>query len=111
MDDCAAFYKGASDTIKRMMNQAIFEKIYISCTDQITIDIDAKFNSPLNAIVEPFQDELSKLNRLIQMSVGEKIEKITTAKNRILNTLRCGFSECNEYTDIESYPNLNFLIT
>ena len=28
-------------------------------------------------------------------------------KNRILNQIRCGLSSCNDYTDIESYSNLD----
>ncbi|WP_298581003.1 hypothetical protein [uncultured Olegusella sp.] len=108
MDDCSAFYKGASDTIKRMMNQAIFEKIYISCTDQITIDANAKFNPLLNAIIEPFQKELEQINRSVRMGASDLLIKIITAKNRIIKNMRCGFYACNDYTDIESYSNSNF---
>ena len=105
LDDCAAFYKGASDTIKRLMNQAIFEKIYISCNNEIPLEIEEEYKPPFNSIIAPVKEDLTKLNRSLKLNTGAALAKIATAKNRILKQFRCGLSSCNDYTDIESYSN------
>ena len=105
LDDCAAFYKGASDTIKRLMNQAIFEKIYISCNKEVPLEIEEEYRPPFNSIIAPVKENLTKLNRSLKLNTGTALAKIATSKNRILNQIRCGLSSCNEYTDIESYSN------
>ena len=109
LDDCVAFYKGASDTIKRLMNQAIFEKIYISYTRDVTLDIEAKYNPPFNIIIEPFTKELAKLNHMAGQCTDTAVKQIQAAKNRILKVLRYGLfasSECPD--DIETCPTSNF---
>lgn len=93
LDDCAAFYKNSSDTIKRLLNQAIFEKIYISCEKGSPVKVEAEFNPPFDMLVEPFTDELIKVNRAIRMGPDKTIEKINKAKDRILRNLRCGLSD------------------
>ncbi len=109
LDDCAAFYRNTNDTIKRLMNQAIFEKIYIFYPrGEITMDIEAKFRPPFNAIIEPFTEELTKINRILRRSTDDAINQIQTAKNRILQVLRYGLAACDEHTHIESCPTPNF---
>ena len=105
LDDCAAFYKGASDTIKRLMNQAIFEKIYISCNKEVPLEIEEEYRPPFNSIIAPVKEDLTKLNRSLKLNTGAALAKIATSKNRILKLLRCGLSSCKDYTDIESYSN------
>lgn len=109
LDDCAAFYKGASDTIKRLMNQAIFEKIYISYTRDVTLDIEAKYNPPFNIIIEPFTKELAKLNHMAGQCTDTAVKQIQAAKNRILKTLRYGLFAPSDFTDdIETCSTSNF---
>ena len=96
LDDCAAFYKGASDTIKRLMNQAIFEKIYISCNKEVPLEIEEEYRPPFNSIIAPVKEDLTKLNRSLKLNTGTALAKIATSKNRILNQIRCGLSSCNE---------------
>ena len=104
IDDCAAFYRNASDTIKRLMNQAIFEKIYISNSKEVPLDIEAEYAPPFNSIIAPAADELTKINRQLRTADTATIQsKITAAKNRILSLFRCGSSTCDEHTDIETY--------
>ena len=74
LDDCAAFYRNSNDTIKRLMNQAIFEKIYISCEKGSPVKVEAEFNPPFDMLVEPFKDELIKVNRAIRMNPDKAIE-------------------------------------
>ena len=87
------------------MNQAIFEKIYISCNKEIPLEIEEEYNPPFNSIIAPVKEELTKLNRSLKLNTEVALVKIATSKNRILKLLRCGLSSCNNYTDIESYSN------
>ena len=72
------------------------------------MDIEEKYNPPFNVIIEPFKDELAKLNRSIRANSEAALAKIATAKNRILNDLRCGLSACVDTRNMESYSNSNF---
>ena len=105
LDNCAAFYKNGSDIIKRMMNQAIFEKIYISCSKEVPLDIEEKYNPPFNTIIEPFKEELAKVNRALRQNSETALAKVATAKNRILKQLRCGLPACEKSTSIDSYSS------
>ena len=109
LDDCAFFYRNASDTMKRLMNQAIFEKIYISYhRGETTMDLEPEFKPPFNILLEPFQEELTKINRALRQTADTATRHIQTAKNRILNTFRYGLAACDEHTHIESCPTPNF---
>ena len=55
--------------------------------------VEAEFNPPFDMLVEPFKDELIKVNRAIRMSPDKTIEKMKKAKDRILRNLRCGLSD------------------
>ena len=108
LDDVAAFYKNGSDIVKRMLNQALFERIYISCSKEVPLEIEEKYNPPFNVIIEPFKEELAKLNRSIRANSEAALAKIATAKNRFLKTLRCGLAACSDTRNMESYSNSNF---
>ena len=84
------------------MNQAIFEKIYISCNKEVPLEIEEEYRPPFNSIIAPVKEDLTKLNRSLKLNTEVALVKIATSKNRILNQIRCGLSSCNEYTDIES---------
>lgn len=91
------------------MNQAIFEKIYISYTKDVTLDIEAKYNPPFNIIIDPFTKELAKLNHMAGQCTDTAVNQIQAAKNRILKVLRYGLSASSEITDdIETCPTSNF---
>lgn len=88
-----------------MMNQAIFEKIYISCSKEVPLDIEEKYNPPFNTIIEPFKEELAKVNRALRQNSETALAKVATAKNRILKQLRCGLPACEKSTSIDSYSS------
>ena len=91
------------------MNQAIFEKIYISYTKEDPLKItEVEYNPPFDMLVGPFKDELAKANWAIRMNSDRTINKIQLAKDRILNALRCGLDICEKK---EPYPEAVFLPT
>ena len=58
IEDCGKTYRMANDTIKRLMNQAIFEKIWIHEDGTITTD----FTDVYKSIITPIEKELMVLN-------------------------------------------------
>ena len=56
VENCGEAYKNASDTIKKLMNQAIFEKFYISNDADMEFKVDAEFKPPFDQILEPLGD-------------------------------------------------------
>lgn len=49
-------YRMASDKIKRLMNQALFEKIYITNNDDIPLEIQQEYRPPFDSIVKTIQE-------------------------------------------------------
>ena len=64
LDDVATFYRNGSDFVKRMLNQAIFEKIYVSCSKEVPLEIEAEYRPPFNTIIEPFKANLPRSTEL-----------------------------------------------
>ena len=58
IEDCGKTYRMANDTIKRLMNQAIFEKIWIHEDGTITTD----FTDVYKSIITPIEKELISQN-------------------------------------------------
>lgn len=46
VEDCGQAYRNASDTVKKLMNQAIFEKFYISNGPEDEFDVKVTFKAP-----------------------------------------------------------------
>ena len=88
-------------TIKRLLNQALFEKIYVSSSNNTPLKVEARFNPPFDMIIEPFREELRKVNQAAKLKIGDVAEKIKATKNRILDELRCGPSET--YSDSKKF--------
>ena len=59
VEDCGNAYRLAEDPLKRMMNQAIFSKLWIEEDGHVT----AEFARPFNAIIEPLTDMIIKCNQ------------------------------------------------
>lgn len=58
IEDCGRTYRMASDHIKRMMNQAIFSKLWVESDGRVT----AEFKAPFTVIAEPIRTELASFN-------------------------------------------------
>ena len=54
LEDCGALYQLAGDRIKKLLNQAIFAKLWVGGDGCIT----AEFAEPFQTLVEPIKDEL-----------------------------------------------------
>lgn len=83
------------------MYQALFEKIYVASDNNTPLEVEAKFNPPFDMIIEPFREELRKVNQAAKLKIGDVAEKIKATKNRILDELRYGLSET--YSDSKNF--------
>ena len=62
VENCGEAYRNGSDTIKKLMNQAIFEKFYISNGENTEFSVDVTFRAPYDQILEPIRDDISSVN-------------------------------------------------
>ena len=83
VENCGEAYKNASDTIKKLMNQAIFEKFYISNDADMEFKVDAEFKPPFDQILEPVKDDIIRINRLAQDCSSKLSYYIDIAKDHI----------------------------
>ena len=110
VENCGEAYKNASDTIKKLMNQAIFEKFYISNDADMEFKVDAEFKPPFDQILEPVKDDIIRINRSAQDCSGKLSHYIGIAKDHIQKTFGCGLYTINNSTNMSTYSNgSNFL--
>ena len=105
VEDCGQAYRNASDSIKKLMNQAIFEKFYISNGPEGEFSADYSFKAPYTSILAPFKEDISKINTALK-TTPEKAEKILEkAKGHIQEFLECGLSDVDNPSNISTYSN------
>ena len=105
VENCGEAYKNASDTIKKLMNQAIFEKFYISNDADMEFKVDAEFRPPFDQILEPVKDDIIRINRLAQDCSSKLSYYIGIAKDHIQEIFGCGLYTINNSTNMSTYSN------
>lgn len=105
VENCGEAYKNASDTIKKLMNQAIFEKFYISNDADMEFKVDAEFRPPFDQILEPVKDDIIRINRLAQDCSSKLSYYIGIAKDHIQEIFGCGLYIINNSTNMSTYSN------
>ena len=105
VENCGEAYKNASDTIKKLMNQAIFEKFYISNDADMEFKVDAEFKPPFDQILEPVKDDIIRINRLAQDCSSKLSYYIDIAKDHIQKIFGCGLYTINNSTNMSTYSN------
>ena len=103
VENCGEAYKNASDTIKKLMNQAIFEKFYISNDADMEFKVDAEFKPPFDQILEPVKDDIIRINRLAQDCSSKLSYYIDIAKDHIQKIFGCGLY--TNSTNMSTYSN------
>ena len=110
VEDCGTFYRNADNTTKRLLNQAIFDKIYINNTDEDGVKIEPQLRAPFNQLIEPIKDDLAKVNRAKQIASDKLQQFIETAEDHIQTFFRCGLNAVNKSTFIETYSNQSYFL-
>ena len=105
VENCGEAYKNASDTIKKLMNQAIFEKFYISNDADMEFKVNAEFKPPFDQILEPVKDDIIRINRSAQDCSGKLSHYIGIAKDHIQEIFGCGLYTINNSTNMSTYSN------
>ena len=105
VENCGEAYKNASDTIKKLMNQAIFEKFYISNDADMEFKVNAEFKPPFDQILEPVKDDIIRINRLAQDCSSKLNYYIDIAKDHIQKIFGCGLYTINNSTNMSTYSN------
>lgn len=59
MEDCGSFYRLAEDHIKKLLNQAIFSKLWVEKDGRVT----AEFAEPFRTLVDPIKNEVALYNK------------------------------------------------
>lgn len=91
--------------IKKLMNQAIFEKFYISNDADMEFKVDAEFKPPFDQILEPVKDDIIRINRLAQDCSSKLSYYIDIAKDHIQKIFGCGLYTINNSTNMSTYSN------
>ena len=90
VENCGEAYRNASDTVKKMMNQAIFEKFYISNGPEDEFGVKLTFKAPYDQILDPIKDDLSEINTAIKHK-PEAVDRLAVkAKGHIHDFFGCG---------------------
>ena len=87
------------------MNQAIFEKFYISNDADMEFKVDAEFKPPFDQILEPVKDDIIRINRLAQDCSSKLSYYIDIAKDHIQKIFGCGLYTINNSTNMSTYSN------
>ena len=105
IEDCGKYYRNANNTTKRLLNQAIFKKIYVSNAEDDELKIELQFRAPYDQILEPIKDELAKINRAKQTMSDRLQQFVETAKGHIQAIFGCGLNAANNSNFIENTSN------
>ncbi len=93
IENCGKAYRDASDTIKKLMNQAIFEKFYIVNSPDLEFDIEFTFKPPFDQILEPIKEDISRINRAIKNQSSKLTQYVENAKGHIREIFGYGLSD------------------
>ena len=105
VENCGEAYRNGSDTIKKLMNQAIFEKFYISNGENTEFSVDVTFRAPYDQILEPIRDDISSVNAAMNRSSAKVSKYIGIAKDHIRKIFGCGLYAVNNSTLYETSSN------
>ena len=107
IEDCAGAYRNASDTIKKLMNQAIFEKFYISNTPNEDFSVEATFKPPFNSLLEPIKEDISKINNAAKNQSAKLKNLIVMTKGHIQEFFECDLNAIKNPSNIETTSNFS----
>ena len=90
VENCGEAYRNASDTIKKLMNQAIFEKFYISNGPEDEFGVKLTFKAPYDQILDPIKEDLSQINTALKRKPEAVDGLADKTKGHIHDFFECG---------------------
>ena len=93
VENCGEAYRNASDTVKKLMNQAIFEKLWIISNDEVDLEIEFAFRPPFDKMLEPIKEDIARINRATKTKSDKAQKFIAEASGHIQEIFGCGLSD------------------
>lgn len=90
VENCGEAYRNASDTVKKLMNQAIFEKFYVSNGPEDDFEVKLTFKAPYDQILDPIKEDLSQINTALKRKPEAVDGLADKAKGHIHVFFGCG---------------------
>lgn len=88
MEDCGKTYRQVDDYVKKMLNQAIFSKLWVESDGRVT----AEFAKPFNVIAEPLTGILARYSEEKARGTNVLTDFFLVISNRLQNFLGGGWS-------------------
>ena len=107
VENCGEAYRNASDSIKKLMNQAIFEKFYISNGEDKELGVDIAFKAPFDQLLEPIRDDIAQINSAVRNQSNRFTKLVDIAKGHIQEIFECGLSAVKNPSNIETTSNFS----
>ena len=99
VEDCGSTYRIAPDQIKRMLNQAIFERFLVNDDGLVTAELAA----PFDKILSPIRRDITKINAAKHEQSEKLSEYIRKAISHIQQLFGCGLSTLDNSTVMSTY--------
>ncbi len=109
VENCGDAYRNASDTIKKLMNQAIFNKIYIISNEEIDLDTEISFRPPFDKKIDPIKEDIAQINR--NTNTDRASTSLEKAKGHIQEYLECGLSDVDNPSNILTHSNNGYFFS
>ena len=105
VENCGEAYRNANDSTKKLMNQAIFNKLYITNDTEHEFDIDFSFKPPFERMLDPVKEDISRIN-IANRNQSPKLQKyIDIAKDHIQESLEYGLSDTDYPSNMSTFSN------
>jgi len=88
MEDCGRTYRQVDDHVKKMLNQAIFAKLWVESDGRVT----AEFREPFNVLVAPLADVIIRCNKEKARGVETLTDIFSVISNRLQKFFGGGWS-------------------
>ena len=105
VENCGEAYRNATDSTKKLMNQAIFVKFHINNTSDDGFSIKATFRAPFNNLLSPIQDDILKINKAMHNKSNDLENILNTVKGHIQDFLECGLSDVDNPSNMTTHSN------
>lgn len=109
VENCGEAYRNANDSTKKLMNQAIFNKLYVTNDVEHKFDILFSFKPPFEQMLDPIKEDISKINNAIRSQSSKLRNYIGIAKSHIQEFLECGLSDMDNPSNMATYSNNKIL--
>ena len=107
IEDCGLTYRLVDDRYKKMLNQAIFSKLWVGEDGNVT----AEFREPFNMLIDPIKGEIAHYNKEKARGAEALTDIFSVIANRISHFFGHGLNNDNLVDDMGIEPTTSALRT